>query len=361
MGTSIGIDLGTTSSKIAYLQNGKTFAIKNKMFGTEFTPSIVGLNEFIHELKIGKLAENLTTGVISEIKRKMGEKTKVKLGDKEYSPEEISAMILKYLKEYGEDYLNDEISEVVISVPPDFTAEARNATETAAELAGLKVSKIIQEPIAAALAFGFEKANTNNKVLVYDLGGGTFNVSVINFTKNKINLVAFEGLKYLGGTNFDQRLVNFIKEHLKEEFGLTEIDTALEHRLKVAAIKAKESLSLLSSTNIKIPFIGIVNNRVINFNLDLSREKFDMLIEDLVDETIVCMDTVLKSGQLSKSEINKVILVGGSTRMPIIKEKVTNYFGFSPSAEIEPDLAVSFGAAIQAGMLKGTASSISWI
>ena len=361
MGIIAGIDLGTTTSEIAYLKDGEPCAIKNKMCGSEFTPSIVGINENIKELKVGRRAECYPPGIVGGIKRIMGETIKVKMGEKEYSPEEITSMILKYIKEYAEDYLNDELKNVIIAVPPGFSAEAKKATDAAAESAGLRVIKLLDEPLAAALAFGINKKDAGKKILVFDLGGRTFNVSIVGLENKSINLFANEGSQYLGGINFDQRIIECINEHLSTEYRFNDINDDLEYKILIAAKKAKEDLSASASTVIEIPFIGIVNNKIINFKMELHREKFNQITIDLVDQTITGIDLVLQSAGLDKSEIHKVLLVGGSTRIPRIKEKVEEYFGFPPSAEVEPDLAVSFGAALYGGMITGDGDSIRWI
>lgn len=361
MGVAIGIDFGTTVSKIAYRHDGITTAIKNKMCASEFTPSVVGINEHINEIKFGKTAESFTSGVISGIKRILGEQKKLKLGNREFSIEEIAGMFLKYLKEYGEDYLNDEINEAVITVQAGISEEAKNSLLTASQLAGFKEIKLLKEPVAAILASGIDIEASEKKVLVYDFGGGTFNAGIVNTVKKQIQLTAFNSIKDTGGSLFDLRLVDYLKENLINQYGTIEIDETLEHKLYTAAKKAKEQLSNPELTNTKIQFVAIVNSKVILFELFLSREKLNQLIEDLVDETILCTDSLLKSSGTDKSEISRVMLVGGSSRLPIVKEKVAAYFGAQPYQEVDPDLAVCYGAAIQAGMIKSAADSIYWI
>lgn len=361
MSAIIGIDIGTTTAEIAYLQNGKPHAIINKMYGTEITPSIVGINENVGELKVGKSAESYPMGIVGGIKRVIGETLKIKMGTREYSPVEIAAMVFKYLKDYGEDYLDDEIKEVVIAVPISFSSKAISAAGQAAELAGLKVLKIIQEPIAAAFAFELDINAANKQILVYDLGGRTLSISIVNPVKHTMRLQQHYSNQYLGGTYFDYRIIEYMKKHLRDVYRMDDIDEKLEYKLIAAAKKAKEQLSFETSVSIKIPFIGIVDNKVINFELDLTREKFEELTGDLADQTISQIDSLLHSAGLEKSEIYKVLLVGGSTRMPVIREKIAAYFGFPPSTGVEPDLAVSFGAAIKAGMIKGISGSIEWM
>lgn len=361
MSAIIGIDIGATTSEIAYLDNGKPRPIKNKMFGTEITPSIVGLNENVGEMKVGKMAENYPSGIVGGIQRFMGESIEIKLGTREYSPVEIGAMTLKYLKDYGEDYLDDDIKEVVIAVPVSFSGEAIKAVEQSAELAGLKILKTTQEPIAAALAFELDINAADKNILVFDFGGRTLSVSMITPVKHSIELVDHYCNQYLGGICFDARIIEYMKQHLRDTYMMDNIDENLEYKLITAAKKAKEQLSCSESVNINIPFIGIVNNKIVNFELDLTREKFEELTEDLVEKAIACVECLLQSTGLEKTDIYKVLLVGGSTRMPAIKDRITNYFGFTPSDDVEPDLAVSFGAAIKAGMIKGISGSIQWM
>jgi len=361
MSAIIGIDFGTTSSKIAYLRNGQPFTVKNKMYATEITPSIVGMNENVHELKVGNSAEKLSGSTISDIKRKMGEASTVRLGDKDYSPEEIASMIFKYLKDYGEDYLTDEIKDAVISVPAFYNERAKQATIKAAEMAGLEVLRIIPEPVAAALAYGYDKEWINRNILVYDFGGGTFSVSVISFLKTSVTLVAFEEVKYLGGEIFDQRLIRFLKEHLREVHGLEELNDEIELKLKNEARKAKEALSVADAECAKISFILIANNKIINVKLDITQEMLGSLTEDLINETFMVMESLFSSGKIAKKEINEIVLAGGSTRMPVIHQRIKEYFGMLPLTNIDPELAVSFGSAIVAGYIKGDVSSVTWI
>lgn len=360
MAAVIGIDLGTTTSEICAFRNGKPEVIKNlKVRGEKLiTPSVVGLNPKSKQLIVGAEAEGLNENVIIEIKRKMGERTKVRLGDNEFSPEEISSMILKYLKDYAEESLHEKIAEVVITVPANFPIEARKATEIAAELAGLKVLRIIQEPTAAALAFGFDKEADQSKVLVYDLGGGTFDVSIVEIFNGVVDVIAHDGNRHLGGADFDQVLVNYVIEYLEKEKRLLDIDSKTKHRIKLECKRVKEELTYSAVVNLNIPFIGVVRNEPVNLDIDISRAKFEDLTFHLVDRTMNCIESALKSGKLNKSQIDKVILVGGATRMPIIKKRVKEFFGFEPNTGIEPDLAVSMGAAIQAGIIKGASDTI---
>lgn len=360
MGAIIGIDFGTTTSKMAHLQEGKPQPVINKKSASELTPSLVGLNENVNELKVGKTAERLSSSVISEIKRRMGEARVLKLGDNEYQPEEIAAMIFKHLKEYGEDYLDDEIKDVVVSVPVYFNEAAVLATQRAAELAGLNVLRIIQEPVAAAIAFGYGKDYLNKNILVYDFGGGTFNVSIVNFTKEGASIIESTEVNYLGGAIFDQRLIRLIKEHLRDEFGVDSADDNLELKIREEAKKTKELFSKGEIENVVVSFIAIYEGKLINFKMILTKEKLELLTEDLVNETIITMDSLFEKGKVSKEEIDWVILAGGSTRMPFIKDKVTSYFGIPPMSDVEPDLAVSFGAAMLAGIIKA-GGDIAWI
>lgn len=360
MGAVIGIDFGTSVSKIAYMREGKPYPVKNKMSASELTPSVVGININVNELKVGKSAEKLPSGAISDIKRKMGEQTKVKLGETEYSPEEIASMIFRHLKEYGEDYLGDDINEAVISVPVYFNDAAVEATRRGAEMAGLEVLKIIQEPVAAALACGHGKEFYDKNILVYDFGGGTFSVSVVKFTEQEVLVIETEEVKYLGGAIFDQRLIRLIKEHFRDEYNLTEIDENLELKIKEEARKAKEIFSTGEIENTAVSFIAIAEGRLINFKLILTKEKLELLTEDLIIETILVMDSLFEKGKIRKEDVDWVVLAGGSTRMSSIKERVASYFGFSPMPDVEPDLAVCYGAAILAGIIKD-GGKIEWI
>jgi molecular chaperone DnaK len=331
------------------------------MYATDITPSLVGLNEHVHELKVGNSAEKLSGSTISDIKRKLGEASTVRLGEKDYSPEEIASMIFKYLKDYGEDYLTDEIKDAVISVPAFYNERAKQATINAAEMAGLQVLRIIPEPVAAALAYGYDKDWRNRNILVYDLGGGTFSISVVCFLKSSVNLIAFEEVKYLGGEIFDQRIIRFLKEHLSDVHGLEELNDEIELKLRNEARKAKESLSNVDVECAKINFIVIANNKIVTVKVDITREMLSQLTDDLINETFMVMDSFFNSGKVSKSEINDIVLAGGTTRMPVIHERIKEYFGIPPLTDVDPELAVSFGSAIVAGYIKGDFSSVSWI
>ena len=361
MGAVIGIDFGTTSSKIAYMQNGIVMPVINKAFATEITPSVVGINPHMQELKVGPMAERLTASAISDIKRRMGEPGKIKLGERDYSPEEVASFIFKYLKTYGEDYLDDRIEEAVIAVPSYFGAAARTAVQNAAEMAGIKVLKIIKEPVAIALSFSYGKNFFNRSLFVYDFGGGNFNASVVRFEKNSIDLLAFEEIKYLGGEIYDQRIIRFIKEYLIDQHGIDTFDDTLEQKIKSEAKKAKEALSAVEGNEISIKFPVLYNQKLINVNIQLAKATLDSITEDLINETISAMDWIFKSGRVAKESIEGVIMAGGASQTPAVKNMLTEYFGFPPYTGVEPELAVSFGAAIQAGIIKGAANSVLWI
>lgn len=360
MSTPIGIDLGTTTSIISAYKDGKPIPIKNRMTGKEITQSIISVDKKTNHITVGEEADGQyeDDNVVKEIKRCMGDRKQITLNGKIYSPEDISSMIIKYLKEYAEEYLNEAITEVVITVPANFPIEAKKATEIAAQLAGLNVLRIIQEPTAAALAYGYDKESSDEKILVYDLGGGTFDVSIIELVEGVVDVVAHDGDRHLGGADFDKKVIDYVLDYLKSEYELKIDDKSILHRIKNECKKFKEQLSFKPIVNLNIPFIGIKDNQPINLNIDLSQYKFNELCSDLVSRTIAAVESCLKSAKMKPTDISKVILVGGSTRMPIIKEKVEEYFGFAPTTNIEPDLAVSMGAAIQAGIIKGESDTI---
>ncbi len=363
MSKIIGIDLGTTNSCVAVMEGGKPTVIANAE-GDRTTPSVVAYTKDGERL-VGKVAKrqaivNHENTVIS-IKREMGTNYKAKLNGKEYSPQEISAMILSKLKEDAESYLGEKVTQAVITVPAYFNDSQRQATKDAGRIAGLDVQRIINEPTAAALAYGLDKGeNKNQKILVYDLGGGTFDVSILEIGDNVFEVLSTNGNTRLGGDDFDNRIIDFLVEEFKNNNGGMDLskDKLAMQRLKEAAEKAKIDLSATPKTTISLPFITADANGPKHLEVELTRAKFDALTEDLVKETIDCVTKALKDANLTIGQIDKVILVGGSTRIPAVVEAVKNYTGKEPYKGINPDECVAIGAAIQAGVLAGDVKDV---
>ncbi|SEF74481.1 molecular chaperone DnaK [Caloramator fervidus] len=356
MGKVIGIDLGTTNSCVAVMIGGEPVVIPNSE-GARTTPSVVGFKPNGERI-VGQVAKrqaitNPERTVIS-IKRHMGTNYRVKIDDKEYSPEEISAMILMKLKADAEAYLGEPVTQAVITVPAYFNDSQRQATKNAGKIAGLEVLRIINEPTAAALAYGLDKMDKNQKILVYDLGGGTFDVSILEIGDGVFEVKATNGNTHLGGDDFDQRIMDYIMDTFKAETGIDlRNDKMALQRLKEAAEKAKIELSSMLQTEINLPFITADATGPKHINMTLTRAKFNELTADLVEATIEPMRNALKDAGLTINDIDKVILVGGSTRIPAIQEAVRNFTGKEPTKGINPDEAVAIGAAIQAGVLTG--------
>ena len=363
MSKIIGIDLGTTNSCVAVMEGGKPTVIANAE-GDRTTPSVVAYTKDGERL-VGKVAKrqaivNHENTVIS-IKREMGTNYKAKLNGKEYSPQEISAMILSKLKEDAESYLGEKVTQAVITVPAYFNDSQRQATKDAGRIAGLDVQRIINEPTAAALAYGLDKGeNKNQKILVYDLGGGTFDVSILEIGDNVFEVLSTNGNTRLGGDDFDNRIIDFLVEEFKNNNGGMDLskDKLAMQRLKEAAEKAKIDLSATPKTTISLPFITADANGPKHLEVELTRAKFDALTEDLVKETIDCVTKALKDANLTIGQIDKVILVGGSTRIPAVVEAVKSYTGKEPYKGINPDECVAIGAAIQAGVLAGDVKDV---
>ena len=359
MGKVIGIDLGTTNSCVAVMEGGQPVVIVNTD-GARTTPSVVGFAKTGERL-IGEAAKRQAItnpdNTISSIKRHMGESYKVTIEGKSYSPQEISAMILQKLKSDAESYLGEKVTEAVITVPAYFSDSQRQATKDAGKIAGLDVKRIINEPTAAALAYGLDNGN-EQKILVYDLGGGTFDVSVIEIGDGVIEVLATSGDTHLGGDDFDQKVMDYLVSEFKKAEGMDlRTDKMAMQRIKEAAEKAKKDLSTVTSTNINLPFITMNQDGPKHLDVTLTRAKFDELTADLVDKTMGPVNTALKDAGLSASELDKILLVGGSTRIIAVQEAVKKITGKEPFKGINPDECVAIGAAIQGGKISGDSSA----
>ena len=356
MSKIIGIDLGTTNSAVAVMEGGEPTIIPN-VEGNRTTPSVVAFTKNGERL-VGETAKRqaITNAArtITSIKREMGTDYKVKIDDKEYTPEEISAMILQKIKSDVESYLGETVSEAVITVPAYFTDSQRQATKDAGKIAGLDVKRIINEPTAAALAYGMDKDTEQHKIMVFDLGGGTFDVSILEIGDGVFEVLATRGNNRLGGDDFDEVLMNYMISEFKKENGIDlSKDVTAMQRLKDAAEKAKKELSTTMTTNVNLPFITAVDGAPVHLNMDIKRAKFEELASDLVDKTLVPVREALNDAGLTASEIDKVLLVGGSTRIPAVQEAVKKLIGKEPQKDINPDECVAIGAAIQGGVLTG--------
>ena len=359
MGKIIGIDLGTTNSCVAVLEGGEPVVIPNSE-GARTTPSVVAFKD--GERMVGTIAKRQAitnpTRTISSIKREMGTNHKVSIDGKEYTPQEISAMILQKLKADAESYLGEKITQAVITVPAYFTDAQRQATKDAGRIAGLDVLRIINEPTAASLAYGLDKEN-NQKILVYDLGGGTFDVSILEIGDGVFEVLATAGNNRLGGDDFDQRIMEYVASDFKRNTGIDLLkDKTAAQRLKEAAEKAKIELSGVTTTNINLPYIAMDASGAKNIDMTLTRAKFNELISDLVDQTKVCVQKAMQDAGLTNSQIDKVILVGGSSRIPCVQDMVRTITGKEPFKGINPDECVAIGAAIQGGVLGGEVKDV---
>lgn len=359
MSKIIGIDLGTTNSCVSIFEGGEARVIANKE-GERTTPSVVAFKN--GEIIVGVAAKRQVVTnpeTVSSVKRLMGTNEKVHVNGKDYTPEEISAMILSDLKKTAESYLGETVNKAVITVPAYFGDAARQATKNAGKIAGLEVERIINEPTAAALAYGLDKQDNLHTVLVYDLGGGTFDVSILELGDGVFEVKSTSGNNRLGGDDFDQRIVDYLVEIFQKENGvdLTKDKMAMQ-RLKDAAEKAKKDLSGMTSTQISLPFISQGSDGPLHLETNLTRAKFEDLIRDLVDSTLEPVRKAMKDAKLTKNDINKVILVGGSTRIPCVQEIIKKELGMEPSKGVNPDEVVSMGAAIQGGVLTGDVNDI---
>ena len=359
MSKIIGIDLGTTNSCVSVLEAGEAKVIPNPE-GGRTTPSVVAFKN--GERIVGDAAKRqmvTNKDTISSIKRLMGSDKKVEAAGKEYTPEEISAMILSYLKDYAEGYLGEKVTKAVITVPAYFNDAQRQATKNAGKIAGLEVERIINEPTAAALAYGLDKQDTAQTVLVYDLGGGTFDVSILELGDGVFEVKATAGNNKLGGDDFDERIVEYLLEQFKKENGIDlSKDKMAMQRLKDAAEKAKKDLSGVTTTQISLPFISQGEDGPLHLETSLTRAKFESLISDLVDSTLEPVRKALKDAKLTAKDLDKVILVGGSTRIPCVQELIKKELGKEPHKGVNPDEVVAMGAAIQGGVLTGEVNDI---
>lgn len=356
MGKVIGIDLGTTNSCVAVLEGGEPVVISNRE-GFRTTPSVVAFSKDGERI-VGEPAKRQSVTnpdrTISSIKREMGTDHHVEIDGKKYTPQDISAIILQKLKADAESYLGEKVTDAVITVPAYFTDAQRQATKDAGRIAGLEVKRIINEPTAASIAYGFDKDGKEEKILVFDLGGGTFDVSILELGDGAFEVLSTSGNNRLGGDDFDDILVDYMASEFKKQEGVDlKADKMSLQRLKDAAEKAKKELSSTLSTNINLPFITATAEGPKHLNMDLTRAKFDELTRRLVDATMEPTKKALADAKLSTSEIDKVILVGGSTRIPAVQEAVKNFTGKDPHKGINPDECVALGAAIQAGVLTG--------
>ena len=359
MSKIIGIDLGTTNSCVAVMEGGKPVVIANTE-GARTTPSVVAFTKTGERL-VGEPAKRQAVTnadhTISSIKRHMGSDYRVTIDDKKYSPQEISAMILQKLKADAESYLGEKVSEAVITVPAYFNDAQRQATKDAGKIAGLDVKRIINEPTAAALAYGLDNEN-EQKIMVYDLGGGTFDVSIIEIGDGVIEVLATNGDTRLGGDDFDNKITQYMLSEFKRTEGVDlSGDKMAMQRLREAAEKAKKELSSATTTNINLPFITATAEGPKHFDMNLTRAKFDELTHDLVERTVIPVQNALKDAGLEMNEISKVLLVGGSTRIPAVQDKVRQLTGKEPNKSLNPDECVAIGASIQGGKLAGDAGA----
>ncbi|WP_053219118.1 molecular chaperone DnaK [Virgibacillus senegalensis] len=359
MGKIIGIDLGTTNSCVAVMEGGESKVIPNPE-GNRTTPSVVAFKN--GERQVGEVAKRqaiTNKNTIQSIKRHMGTDYKVEIEGKEYTPQEMSAIILQYIKSYAEDYLGETVDKAVITVPAYFNDAERQATKDAGKIAGLEVERIINEPTAAALAYGIDKDDQDQTILVYDLGGGTFDVSILDIGEGTFEVVSTAGDNRLGGDDFDQVIIDHMVAEFKKENGidLSQDNMALQ-RLKDAAEKAKKDLSGVAQTQISLPFITAGDAGPLHLEMNLTRAKFDELSAGLVERTMGPTRQALKDAGMSAGEIDKVLLVGGSTRIPAVQEAIKKEIGSEPSKGVNPDEVVALGAAIQGGVLQGDVKDV---
>ncbi|TVQ01924.1 MAG: molecular chaperone DnaK, partial [Balneolaceae bacterium] len=384
MGKIIGIDLGTTNSCVSVMEGNEPIVIQNSE-GGRTTPSVVAFSKDGERLVGAPAKRQAITNpqkTVSSIKRFMGRMynevkeeigqvsykvvkseddgtARVQIDDRKYAPQEISAMILQKMKQTAEEYLGEKVTEAVITVPAYFNDAQRKATQEAGKIAGLDVKRIINEPTAASLAYGLDKRDTDQTIIVYDLGGGTFDVSVLELGDGVFEVKSTSGDTHLGGDDFDQRLINFLADEFRKDEGIDlRKDPMAMQRLKDAAEKAKIELSSSQKTNVNLPFITATESGPKHLNIDVTRPKFEQLVDDLVKRTIGPCEKAIKDAGITKKEIDQVILVGGSTRIPKIQEVVKEFFGKEPSKGVNPDEVVAVGAAIQGGVLSGEVDDV---
>ncbi|HEY8209763.1 MAG TPA: Hsp70 family protein [Myxococcaceae bacterium] len=353
----VGIDLGTTNSLVAHMEGGRPQIIPNRQ-GKRLTPSVVGMDKS-GALHVGETAKNQLVSMpertVAEVKRLMGTGEKVRLGDRTYAPQEVSALILKSLKEDAERQLGAAAEEAVITVPAYFTDAQRQATKDAGELAGFKVERILNEPTAAALAYGMDHLDREQFVLVYDLGGGTFDVSVLEMFEGVLDVKASAGNNRLGGSDFDAALVAWMAAEIEREHRLNvRGDLRAMARLKAAAEQAKMELSTITVTQVMLPFLGMRGSEPVSAELELSRLKLEELLGDLVRSTLIPVERALKDAKLEKKAITEIVLVGGSSRVPLVRRTIEEYLGHQARGGVNPDEAIALGAAVQAGLKSGT-------
>ena len=354
MSKIIGIDLGTTNSCVAVME-GKEVKVITNPEGNRTTPSVVAFKD--GEIIVGDAAKRQVVtnkDSVSSIKRLMGSNEKVHVNNKDYTPQEISAMILQYMKKYAEGYLGEPVTKAVITVPAYFNDAQRQATKDAGKIAGLDVKRIINEPTAASLAFGIDKTDKEQKVLVFDLGGGTFDVSIIDMSDGTFEVLATAGDNHLGGDDFDNVIVDWMADEFKKQYNIDlKADRMALQRMKEAAEKAKKDLSGTLQAHISLPFISANQSGPLHFESDLTRANFDKMTKFLVDKTVVPVKQALKDAGMSASDLDQVLLVGGSTRIPAVQEAVKKELGKEPNKSVNPDEVVAMGAAIQGGILGG--------
>ncbi|RDE16344.1 MAG: molecular chaperone DnaK [Candidatus Thorarchaeota archaeon] len=360
MAKVVGIDLGTTNTRIAYVEGGKPTMIPNAE-GRNLTPSVVGITPK-GEVVVGELAKRQSVSMpdrtVRSIKRKMGQDYKVKIGDKEYSPQEISAMILRKVKADAEAFLGEKITQAVITTPAYFNDSQRQATKDAGKIAGLEVLRIINEPTASALAYGLDKGK-EMKVLVYDLGGGTFDVSILDIGENVYEVLSTNGNTHLGGDDFDQRVIDWVVSEFKRQNGIDlSKDLSAVQRIRDASEQAKIELSTVMQTTVNLPYITADSSGPKNINIELTRSKFEQLTDDLIQATIGPIQRALSDAKLEPERIDKILLVGGATRMPQVQKVIRDMFGKQGDKTINPDECVAMGAAAQAGVLTGEVKDI---
>ncbi len=359
MGKIIGIDLGTTNSCVSIMEGNEAKVIANAE-GARTTPSVVAFKD--GEIQVGEVAKRqviTNPDTVSSIKRHMGTSYKAKVNKKEYTPQEISAMILQNLKKTAEDYLGQKVTEAVITVPAYFNDAERQATKDAGKIAGLDVKRIINEPTAAALAYGIDKTDKSQTILVYDLGGGTFDVSILELAEGTFEVISTAGDNRLGGDDFDQKIIDWLVSEFKRETSVDlSVDKMAVQRLKDAAEKAKKDLSGITSAHISLPFISVGPSGPVHLEKTLSRAKFNELTGDLVEKTMGPVRRALKDASMTKNDIHQVLLVGGSTRIPAVQDAIKLELGKEPNKTVNPDEVVAMGAAIQAGVLAGDVKDV---